>query len=235
MTRHLGDKTPTRYDITEIATAIEANNVKFDYILFDACLMGNVESAYELRDVTKYIIASPCEVMGAGFPYDKVMPYMLTNGGASFDLDKICSEYVNHYKTGAGVSVRSACVALTNTAELEALAAAVKRVNKAAVSDSFSLNDVQVYDGISEKYNPVHTFLDLEDIVVKSCSDSEAVEAFKAQLDKCVTSRYHTDKFYSAYDSKLYTINAYCGITTSAFVELCSDTWRQTGWYLATH
>ena len=236
LTRHIGDTGyAVQYDIYEIANAMKANNIKLEYLLFDACFMSNVESAYELRDVTKYIIASPCEVMGAGFPYDKVMPYMLTNGGASFDLDKICSEYVNHYKTGAGVSVRSACVALTNTAELEALAAAVKRVNKAAISDSFSLNDVQVYDGISEKYNPVHTFLDLEDIVVKSCSDSEAVEAFKAQLDKCVTSRYHTDKFYSAYDSKLYTINAYCGITTSAFVELCSDTWRQTGWYLATH
>lgn len=236
LTRHIGDTGyAVQYDIYEIADGIKANNIKFEYILFDACFMGNVESAYELRNATKYIIGSPCEVMGAGFPYDKVMPYMLTNGGASFDLDKICSEFVNHYKNGAGISVRSACVALTNTAELEALAAAVKRVNKAGVAEGFSLDDVQVYDGISERYNPVHTFLDLGDLVEKSCADSEAVEAFKAQLDKCVTSRYHTDKFYSAYDSKHYTINNYSGITTSAFVELCSDTWRQTSWYTATH
>ena len=196
LTRHIGDTGyAVQYDIYEIADAIKANNIKLEYILFDACFMSNVESAYELRNATKYIIASPCEVMGAGFPYDKVMPYMLTNGGASFDLDKICSEYVDHYKNGSGISVRSACVALTNTAELESLAAAVKKVNAAAVTDGFSLDDVQVYDGISEKYNPVHTFLDLGDLVEKSCSDSEAVAAFKAQLDKCVTSRYHTEKF----------------------------------------
>ena len=231
ITRHIGDREPTRYDVTEIASAIEASNIKFDYILFDACFMGNVESAYELRNTTDYIVGSPCEVMGAGFPYAKVMPYMLTDGGISYNLDKICSEYVEYYRTEATIS--SACVAITHTAELEALATAMKAVNKAGVKDGFSLDNVQYYEG----QNP-HSFYDLGDMVEQSCADATAAAAFKAQLDKTVTSRYHTEQFYSAYGSgnKYYhDINYYSGITTSAMVEHYSTDWQETAWYKATH
>ena len=231
MTRHLGDKAPTRYDVSEIATAIEANNVKFDYILFDACLMGNVESAYELRNSTKYIIGSPCEVMGYGFPYAKIVKYMFTENGNSYDLDKMCSEYVRYYKTEA--TTPSACVALTNTAELEALAQAMKAVNNAKIKPDFSLNNVQYYEG-----QAVHSFYDLGDMVEQSCADATVAAAFKSQLDKTVTSRYHTTQFYSAYGSgnKYYhNINYYSGISTSAMVDHYSADWQQTAWYKATH
>ncbi len=231
MTRHLGDREPTRYDITEIATAIEANDIQLDYILFDACFMGNVESAYELRNATHHIIGSPCEIMGAGFPYAKVMPYMLTDGGTSYDLDKICSEYVEYYRTEA--TTTSACIGVIHTAELEALATEMKTVNLAGMKEGFSLDNVQYYEG----QNP-HSFYDLGDMVEQSCADATAAAAFKAQLDKTVTSRYHTEQFYSAYGSgnKYYhDINYYSGITTSAMVEHYSTDWQQTAWYKATH
>lgn len=153
------------------------------------------------------------------------------NRGTSYDLDKLCSTYVDYYRTNA--STPSACVALTNTSELEALAAATKRVNEAAVKSDFSLSNVQYYEGQS-----VHSFYDLGDMVEQSCADSEAVAAFQAQLDKTVTSRYHTDRFYSAYGGggKYYhDINYYSGITTSANVAHYADSWQQTAWYKATH
>ncbi len=231
ITRHIGDSNTTQYDITEIVEAIQANNVKFDYILFDACFMGNVESAYELRNSTDYIIGSPCEILGAGFPYAKITPYMLTDGGTSYNLDKICSEYVNHYRTSAGTN--SACVAVTATAELEPLAVAMKAVNEAGVKEGFSLDNVQYYEG-----QAVHSFYDLGDMVEQSCANAEVAAAFKAQLDKTVTSRYHTDQFYSGYgtDNKYYhDINYYSGISTSAMVEHYSTIWQQTAWYKATH
>lgn len=230
MTRHLGDKRPTQFNTTEIADAIKANNICFDYILFDACFMSNVESAYDLRHITKYIIGSPCEVMGAGFPYARILPYMLTNGGTSYDLDKICSEYVDYYRTEA--TTPSACVAITHTAELEALASAMKSVNSSATKDGFSLDKVQYYEGQS-----VHSFYDLGDMVEQSCADSNVAANFKKQLDRAITSRYHTDTFYSAYGkgSHYHDINYYSGITTSAMVEHYSTDWQQTAWYKATH
>ncbi|MBQ5648091.1 MAG: hypothetical protein IIV16_03090 [Alistipes sp.] len=232
MTRHLGDSPDlTRYDIDEVAAAIEANNVKFDYILFDACFMSNVESLYELRNTAKYIIASPCEVMGYGFPYARIMKYMLAENGTSYNLDKICSEYANYYKTDA--TTRSGCVALTKTAELEALAQAMKAVNTAGVKSDFSLDKVQYFEGQSP-----HSFYDLGHMVELSCADATAATQFKTQLDKTVTSRYHTDRFYSAYGSNnvyYHDINYYSGITTSAMVEHYAYDWQQTEWYKATH
>ena len=231
MTRHIGDNESTRYDIEEISAAIEANKVKFDYILFDACFMSNIESAYELRNSANYIVGSPCEVMGYGFPYAKVVPYMLLNGGKSYNLDKICSEYVSYYKTDA--TTPSACVAVTATAELEALAQAMKEVNAAGDKADFSLDNVQYYEGQSN-----HSFYDLGHMVELSCADATAAAKFKAQLDKTVTSRYHTDYFYSAYGSDntyYHYISYYSGITTSAKVEHYADDWKKTAWYEATH
>ena len=231
MTRHFGDRDNTRYDISELAQAIQGSNIELEYLLFDACFMGNIESVYDLRHVTKHIIGSPCEVMGYGFPYARIMKYMLTDGGTSYNLDKICSEYVNYYKTDA--VIHSACVALTNTSELEALAEAMKEVFKADEKADFSLDKVQYYEGISP-----HVFYDLEHIVELSCADADAVAKFKAQLKKTVTSRYHTDSFYSAYssgNSYYHAINYYSGISTSYKCETYEHDWKNTAWYKATH
>ena len=232
MTRHIGDgESIVRYNVSEIAAAIEANNIKFDYILFDACFMGNVESAYELRNVTDHIIGSPCEVMGYGFPYAHILPYMLAKSGTSYNLDKICSEYVQYYKSEA--TTKSGCVAVIDTSELEALAQAMKAVNKAGVKGDFSLSKVQYYEG----QNP-HSFYDLGDMVKQSCADAAVATSFKTQLDKTVTSRYHTEQFYSAFGENnqyYHDINYYSGISTSAMVEHYSTDWQQTAWYKATH
>ena len=153
------------------------------------------------------------------------------NGGKEYDLDKICKEYVNYYETEAVTP--SACVAVTHTDELEALAQAMKAVNQAGIKADFSLNNVQYYEG-----QDPHSFYDLGDLVEQSCADSAVAAAFKEQLDKTVTSRYHTKKFYSGFgaNNKYYfDINYYSGISTSAMVEHYSADWQQTAWYKATH
>ena len=42
------------------------------FIMFDDCYMSSMEVAYDLKDVTDYIIASTSEVMAYGMPYEKV-------------------------------------------------------------------------------------------------------------------------------------------------------------------
>ena len=116
---------------------------------------------------------------------------------------------------------------------MDALATAMKAVNVAGVKADFSLNNVQYYEG----QNP-HSFYDLGDMVEQSCADATAAAAFKEQLDKTVTSRYHTEQFYSAYGSNnqyYHDINYYSGITTSAMVVHYAAEWQQTEWYKATH
>lgn len=48
-------------NVSSLAQAIETNGIKMQYILFDACYMSNVETAYELKDATNFLLASPNE------------------------------------------------------------------------------------------------------------------------------------------------------------------------------
>ena len=57
---------PDQMEIADFASAINAAGVYLRYILFDACLMQNVETAYALRQVTDYIIASPISISAEG-------------------------------------------------------------------------------------------------------------------------------------------------------------------------
>lgn len=52
---------------------------RFDYIFFDACFMQCIEVAYELRDVTDYMVGSPAEIPGPGAPYDKIIGALCTS------------------------------------------------------------------------------------------------------------------------------------------------------------
>jgi len=68
--RSFGNDYGKQMNIPDLAESLP---VKFKFILFDACLMGAVEVAYELKDRTDYIIASPTETVYDGFPYDEIL------------------------------------------------------------------------------------------------------------------------------------------------------------------
>ena len=92
---------------------------KFDYIFFDACFMQCIEVAYELRDVTRYMIGSPAEIPGPGAPYDKVMGALCAG-----DVNGIINGYNSGYPTGIYTGVLLSCIDCT---QLEALAEATGR------------------------------------------------------------------------------------------------------------
>ncbi len=50
-------------DITTLAEGISGAGIKMEYILFDDCYMSSVEAAYDLRQVTDYMIGCPTEIM----------------------------------------------------------------------------------------------------------------------------------------------------------------------------
>ncbi len=71
------------------------NPQKFDFVLFDACMMGCAEVYYELKDVTKYCIASVLDIPADGFPYASVMPYLYENAIKDY-LESICKDYIDN-------------------------------------------------------------------------------------------------------------------------------------------
>ena len=60
--------------------------------------MANIETLYDLRSVIGYIVASPCEVMGDGFPYARIVPHLFETGPVADRLAETCREFWNLYE-----------------------------------------------------------------------------------------------------------------------------------------
>lgn len=227
-TRFIGDPSgANKFDITTLASAIQATGKKFEYILFDACFMGNVEAAYELRNCTKYIIGSACEIMGNGFPYAKTLPHLLKNGGTTYDLKAAAQSFHEHYKSTLKYS---GTVALIACSQLDALAAEMKQVNQ-SIKDDYDRSALQTYEGGTN-----HIFFDLGDYVDKACTDAAAVSSFKTQMEKTVPAKFTLDSFWSTYvNSNHYPVTSFSGLSTSAPSILFRESYAQTAWYKATH
>ena len=93
--------------------------VKFDFILFDACLMAQVEVAYELKDKADFLLASPITIAGKGFAYDSIQPYLFNRPTA--DLKSAADWFYNHY--GAPDDSYGANISIIDLSQMEQLAA----------------------------------------------------------------------------------------------------------------
>ncbi|MDR2284148.1 MAG: clostripain [Sphingobacterium sp.] len=91
-----------------------------DFLLFDACSMASIEVLYELKDKSRYTVASPAEVISVGMPYDKMLHCLYAT-----DLEKGLIEaariYYEHYATQDGL-YQSATISVLDNRELHGLA-----------------------------------------------------------------------------------------------------------------
>lgn len=229
VTRAFGENN-VQVDPAELAEGIERSGVELDYILFDACFMANIETLYDLRNSANYIIASPCEIMGKGFPYHRTLPYLFAANGASSDVKGVAESYYKFYKDEYAGSSRCGSIAVFDCSEIEALAEATKTVVKSATYD-YDASKLQTYEG-----QKVHQFYDFGQWVRTVATDSDALTEFNTKLDNAVVAKYTLPTFYSAYGSYgTYDIDVdvYSGITTSAPSEAYPTHWKQTNWYKA--
>ena len=65
--------------LSDIDSALTKAGVKFDFVGFDACLMGTVENAYMLEKHADYLIASEELEPGEGWKYDGWLPDLCAN------------------------------------------------------------------------------------------------------------------------------------------------------------
>ena len=124
--------------IPELAEVLRTvNPQKFDFVLFDACMMGCAEVYYELKDAARYCIASVLDIPAAGFPYASVMPYLYENAIKDY-LGPICKDYIDYYNyNGWGT------ISAVDCNQMEGLAEAVRSV---ILSNQDSLKNVDTAD-----------------------------------------------------------------------------------------
>ncbi|MFA5780541.1 MAG: clostripain-related cysteine peptidase [Elusimicrobiota bacterium] len=100
----------------EVRTAIEKASHTFDLIGFDACLMGHLEIAYELRNVISAdgaMVGSEETEPGDGWSHDTLLAWLAANPSATpvqFG-SKIVDTYASHY--GASDACTLSCIEMT--------------------------------------------------------------------------------------------------------------------------
>lgn len=247
-TRFIGGTYPeTQIETTDLADAMADAGFHTEYILFDACYMSSVEVAYELKDVTHYLIASPTEVLSYGFPYTTMGKHLLGTPNYKGIVDSFISFY-SSYNLPYGT------VAVTDCTQLDALAAIAQQINAAATeqinvaaaeptnaasegklntarSGKNVPNGVQIMDG----YSPT-LFYDLGHLMSLKDAGTVLTAAFAEQLGKTVPYKGHTSQYFTALKDAPVDIKHYSGLNTSqGSLNHMADRLSETAWYKATN
>ncbi len=222
-------------DVTTLAEGIKKSGMKMQYILFDACYMGNVETAYELKDVTNYMIASSSEIMGDGLPYKSIWTYL---NSATPNYSSIVTTSVNFYKTTKLPYLNLAAV---DCRQMDKLASVMKEINqKYTLASTVPLDSIQPLDGFNINANAgKHLFYDMSVYVDSLCPSGYLKDQYTSQMALTVKAAGHTDKAYTALPSyaRTFDMKSYCGLSISdpSQHSVALKGKEKTGWWKATH
>ncbi|MDR3367467.1 MAG: hypothetical protein LBO71_10955 [Prevotellaceae bacterium] len=209
--------------ITDLSNALPC---RFDFIIFDACYMGAVEVAYELRNKAGYIIFSPTEVLSAGYPYQEVVGRLFDK---PVDYSEVARSFFQSYSALEG-AMQSASVSVVKTAELEGLAASFRKL----MSDTAQLQYVNSMEVQQLSARPDIPLFDLGSFVAALSANNAGCEEVSKSICSAVVFKEATEKFLDN-----FTINDFSGMSifipdtlaTSYHDFYKTNAWFQTSGY----
>jgi hypothetical protein len=190
-TNSSGSNTGTEMEVADLANALSAFP-KTDFIFCDACFMQSVEVAYELRNVTHYLVGSPAEIPGYGAPYDLIMTDMFAQPA---DVNGLIKHYYNKYASNYGI-----LLSVIDCTKMDSLATATARVlptfikNKSEISID-TLQQYSVFNAYSY-YRP--EYFDMNSIMHANLSATDYAQ-WVAVFNKAVPYRAETKTWLSAF------------------------------------
>jgi len=213
-------------NIDELQSAL-SGLTHYDFIIFDCCLMANVEVAFELWDCADYLLFSPTEILSDGFPYDTMMQTLFSMP-AEEAMVKVAQDYMAHYRAKEDI-YRSATISLVTTQDqvLQKLAAACKPIFEKHRDQILTLDrsKVQPYFRYDHPW-----FYDIDDFVGQ-VADNDEYRTFAAALQNVVVFKDATEKFLTI------NINHYSGLSIyiprTYFTDLNTE-YSKLRWNLAT-
>ena len=169
-----------------LAEIREALPQKLNFIIFDACFMGGIETLYELKDSTDYIVSSTAEVLTNGLEYGNMMEHLFKK---ETDLVGMAKNAYNYYNSCSGQS-KSLTISVVKCSELEAVAQSAAKIYSNNRDKIATLNTtlVQNYFRFSDYW-----FFDINDFIENIAPANEAAE-FTAALNKAVIYKATTGK-----------------------------------------
>ncbi len=225
-----GIDTKYQTELTDLAEGIKQAAMPMQFIAFDDCYMAGIEVAYDLKDVTGYVIASTSEIMADGLPYKNIWSYLAST---SPNYQAIVNGFYTYYTQHA---YPYGTLSVIDCSQLENMATWMKNINNRYTFDTSHINALQKLDGMAQTI-----FFDMGSYINNLC-DANDYAQFNSLVAQLVPFHVHTPYIYtdlSQYNGGVTTIpiNSFCGITisdptTNTYVV---DRKSMTGWWQATH
>ena len=188
-------------NVEELAGAIPDG--MFGFIIFDTCYMGCVELVYALRNKAGWIVSSPCEVLGQGFPYHELTVDIM-NG----DMLSVCKKYFTYYDSQSGFD-RFGTVSLVDCSALDELADCFREIVKQA-GEYPELNGKELQ--YLDRFWRGHVFFDMLDVAEHLCDDRELLDKFRLLTQKCIPYAASTPYIFEG-DPDEIKIDRFCGLS----------------------
>jgi hypothetical protein len=182
-------------DIKDLATALRG--LHFELLIMDACFMGAVEVAYELRNSFEYMILSPSEILSTGFPYMDIASDLVSD---EVKAEAIAEKFFSYYNRQQN-ALQSATVAVVEVKHLENLAVKMRSAYQkyaAGITDTSPtpINFIAQYDRTLSNY-----FFDFRQLLAYTFTDTqEGYSDILAAWSSAVPYYKHTEKMFSTLD-----------------------------------
>jgi hypothetical protein len=178
-------------DIKDLAVALK--DFHFDLLIMDACFMGTIEVAYELKNSFDYMLLSPSEILSNGFPYTDITADLVSD---NLNTELLAEKFFTYYNNGQN-TYQSATISIINTRHLNDLAIAMQDIyQKYKICAIDNVNTIPQYDRTLSNY-----FFDMKHLV--SCVSNQTGSDFSYIMnlyDKAVCYYRHTEKMFSTLD-----------------------------------
>lgn len=192
-------KTGPQMSITSMAEAISRTGVHFDYIFFDACQMQCVETAYELRHVTDYVVGSACTTSAYGGYYTSLLPnalcaYPTNDANAALIARQYFYDAVENPDLKKYYGTYGNVISTIKTSGLDALASATAQHIARVFADKAEpdLSDAQTY--CSSRYFNIPDLYDMGSVMKNTLSDQDYTQ-WLSVANRCVISHHGSESF----------------------------------------
>lgn len=182
------DRTPDGSIELSLEDFADALPFRMDYVIFDACLMGCVEVAWQLRGKVDIVGFSPAEILAQGFDYSTMTARLFAKEP---DPTGFCQDYFARY-----APYGDATVSVVDTRRLDALAGLCKSLF--ARYDLSAVPPASVQRYFRPSVTPNCTVLyDLKDALVKAGISAAEEAELDAALADAILYKAATDQFLS--------------------------------------
>lgn len=229
MLRSFGQDESNWMEIDELAEALPDH--VFDFIMFDACYMASTEVAYALRDKADYILASPTEVLGEGFPYKLIIGNFFTETAG---LQQIAETFYNYYNQKEKIIEQSASVSLIATEQLDNLAAICREIviGKENAIAALPIQELQQLEYLGYTY---HALYDFDDFISRLATETQYTN-YLSILNKVVLYKQTTPN--ATYFKGQLVINQFSGLSIYVpqnGLATLNDWYKGMEWYRAVY